>query len=229
MGVDWFRRQSWSQEDQTEFWQRLNRAREHNRAQYVFVQGYTLMQAGPQYCAGAIELFDYVIDRYSDSISFVQALSAKADCLVASADIEGALTYYERAIQRMRIKPNNQTWAWLDFVWIVATNELSNSYERALAILDEFGSRPPLFPATAFRFYGSRALIQSACRLTDLAASSARTALDAAGREVSGLRYHPKVGVVGSKYGDIRARLATIASASSLHEQSDIRGSRGLQ
>ncbi|WP_029082659.1 tol-pal system YbgF family protein [Bradyrhizobium sp. th.b2] len=210
MGVDWFRRQSWSQEDQTEFWHRLRKAREQNRPQYVFIQGFTLLETGPQYYASAIKHFDYVIDRYSDSIRFVQALSAKADCLAASGDIEGALAYYERAIQTMRIKPNNQTWAWLDFVWIVATNELSNYYETALAILDEFGSQPPLFPVTAFRFYGSRALIQSACGLTDSARNAARTALAAADKEVSGLRYHPKLGVIGSSYRDIRERLAAI-------------------
>ncbi|WP_342722079.1 hypothetical protein AAFG07_22485 [Bradyrhizobium sp. B097] len=213
MSVDWFRRQSWSQEDQTEFWRRLNRARETNRAQYVFIQGFTLMEIGQRYDADAIALFNHVIDRYPNSITLVQALSAKADCLLRSRDIEGALTYYEHAIQRMRAKPSVQTWAWLELAWVVATNELSNHYETALAVLDEFGSRAGLFPIVVFRVYGSRALIMSACGLADLAASNARTALSAANKEESGIRYHPKIGVVGPRYDDIRARLVAIASA----------------
>lgn len=213
MAADWFRKRSWSEEDQRDFWQRLARARKHNQAQYLFVQGYTLVQAGPQYTTDAIALFDYVIDRFSDTMSFVQALSAKADCLLHSGDTEGALTYYSRAIQQMRIKPNAQTWAWLEFAWLVATKDLSDRYETALDVLDEFGSERQPFPIIAFRLFGSRALIHSACGLTDLAADAARTALEAADKEVSGLRYHPKIGIVGSSYDDIRTRLATIAGA----------------
>jgi tetratricopeptide (TPR) repeat protein len=213
MAADWFRKRSWSQEDQRDFWQRLARAREYNHAQYVFVQGYTLVEAGAQYRAEAIALFDYVIDRFSDSITFVQALSAKADCLFSSGDTEGALIYYGQAIQRMRVKPNVQTWAWLEFAWIVATKELSDHYEATLDLLDEFGSERQLFPVVAFRFFGCRALIHSACGRTDLAAGAARAALEAADKEVSGLRYHPKIGIVGSSYDDIRTRLTAIARA----------------
>src|ERR1700730_16315658 len=139
MAADWFRKQSWSQDDQADFWRRLARAREYNRAQYVFIQGHTLMEAGPEYWTDAITLFDHVIDRYPNSINFVQALSAKADCLLNFGDLGSALTCYDRAIQQMRIKPNVQTWAWLDFAWIVATKQLSKQYEAALRVLDEFG------------------------------------------------------------------------------------------
>jgi tetratricopeptide (TPR) repeat protein len=192
----------------------LNKAREYNRAQYVFIQGYSLMEAGSRYRSDAIALFDHVIDRYSNSMSFVQALSAKADCLLDSGDIDGALIYYDRAIEQMRIKPNVQTWAWLDFAWVVATREVSSRYDAALGVLDEFGNaRQALFPVVVFRLYASRALIQSASGLTNLAIDAARTALDAADKDESGLRYHPKVGVVGIRYEDVRSRLTTIAFA----------------
>jgi tetratricopeptide (TPR) repeat protein len=210
MAIDWFRKQSWSQEDQSGFWQRIAKARENSRAQYVFIQGFTLMEAGPNYRTDAIALFDHVIDRYPTSASFVRALSAKAECLLDSGDAEGALIYYDRAIKQMRIAPNNQTWAWLEFAWVVATKGLTNHFKSALDLLDEFGSSRQPFPVVAFRICGSRALIQSACGLTDSAKAAARTALDAADKAESGLRYHPKVGVVGSSYDDIRARLAAI-------------------
>lgn len=212
MAADWFRRQCWSEEDQTDFWQRLAKARDHNRAQYVFIQGLTLMGAGPQYRIDAISLFDHVIDRYSDSLNFVQALSAKADCLLDSGDIDAALTYYDLAIQQMRLEPRVQTWAWLDFAWLVATKGLSNRYETALGLLDEFGNEQQLFPIVVFRLYGSRALIQSAIGLTD-AAAAAQTALNAADKEISGLRHHPKIGLVGERYSDLCTRLTTIAQA----------------
>ena len=71
MGADWFRKESWSSADQEDFWQRLTRAREYNRAQYLFIQGFTLMEVGPQHTTAAITLFDAVIERYSQTISFV--------------------------------------------------------------------------------------------------------------------------------------------------------------
>ncbi|WP_158669460.1 tetratricopeptide repeat protein [Bradyrhizobium guangdongense] len=211
MPADWFRKKCWSEEDQTDFWRRLAKARHHNRAQYVFIQGFTLMEAGPQYRVDAISLFDHVIDRYPGSMNFVAALSARADCLLDSGDVDGALTYYDRAVHQMRIEPTIQTWAWLDFAWLVATSALSDKYETALSLLDEFGSKQQLFPVVTFRLCGSRALIQSAYGLTDVAAAAARTALDAADRKESGLRYHPDIGLVGDRYGEAYARLTTIA------------------
>jgi tetratricopeptide (TPR) repeat protein len=215
MGADWFQKQSWSQADQEDFWQRLARAREHNRGQYIFIQGYTLMEVGPQYTTNAIALFDLVIDRYSDTISFVQALSAKATCLLSVGDNEGALTYYRRAIEQRRVKPSVETWAWLDFAWVVATKGISDRCEVALDVLDEFGNSKQLFPVLTFRLNGSRALILSACGLIDSAADAARAALAAADREASGLRHHQKIGIVGSRYEDVRTRLMTIAAATS--------------
>jgi tetratricopeptide (TPR) repeat protein len=211
MGADWFRKQSWSQADQEDFWRRLARAREHNRGQYIFVQGYTLMELGPEYATAAIALFDLVIDRYSDTISFVQALSEKATCLLNVGDSESALTNYRRAIEQMRIKPSVQTWAWLDFAWVVATECISDRYEAALDVLDEFGNSKQLFPVVTFRLNASRALILSACGAIDSAADAARAALAAADKEGSGLRHHQKIGIVGSRYEEIRTRLMTIA------------------
>lgn len=211
MAADWFRKNSWSQEDQAGFWQHLTRTRKNNRAQYVFIQGYTLMQVGPHLQTEAIALFDHVIERYPDSLSLVQALSAKADCLADSGDIESALLHYDRAVHRMRIQPSNQTWAWLEFAWLIATRKLSDRYGAALDILDEFGGSGQLFPVIRFRFYACRALIQSDCGFFGLAADAARTALNAAAKETSGLRYHPKLGLVGSAHEDIRTRLRAIA------------------
>ena len=169
------------------------------------------METSSQYWTAASPLFDHVIENYPDSINFVQSLSAKADCLLSSGDVDGAILYYDRAIEQMRIKPNIQTWAWLDLTWLVATRRLSRQYERALDLLDEFGRKQQLFPVVAFRIHGSRALIQSARGQTDLGAQAARIALSFADTDSSGLRYHPKIGLVGARFEDIRAQLATIA------------------
>ena len=169
------------------------------------------METGSQYWRAATSLFDHVIEGYPDSINFVQALSAKADCLLGSGDVDRAIYYYDRAIEQMRITPNIKTWAWLDLAWLVAARRLSREYEKTLGLLDEFGAAPQPFPVVAFRIHGSRALIQSARGLTDLGAQAARIALGFADMESSGLRYHPKIGVVGTRYEDIRAQLTAIA------------------
>jgi tetratricopeptide (TPR) repeat protein len=211
MAPDWFRKNSWSEEDQAAFWQRLSRARKDNHPQYVFIQGHTLMAAGPKYRTNALTLFDYVIDHYPDSLSYVQALSAKADYLSTTEDVEGALLYYDRAIRQMRIMPNNKTWAWIDFVWLIAMKKLSDRYETALDVLNEFGKSAQIFPLAVFRLHACRALIQSDRGLPEVAASAARLALEAADKVTSGLRYHQTLGLVGPNYDVIRTRLRAIA------------------
>ena len=36
--ADWFRRETWTQEDEAEFFKKLNRAKKSNRAQYLRIQ-----------------------------------------------------------------------------------------------------------------------------------------------------------------------------------------------
>jgi len=139
-------------------------------------------------------------------------LSAKASCLLRAGAVDEALACYQHAIERRRVKPNIETWAWLDFAWVVATRGHSKHYEEALGMLDEFGEARQLFPVITFRLHGSRALILSACGLVEPAAEAAWKALDAAEQESSGLRHHPQLGIVGQSYEDTRRRLSVIAA-----------------
>jgi tetratricopeptide (TPR) repeat protein len=183
MGSDWFRKTSWSIADQEDFHRRLARARESKRAQYAFIQGHTLMEQGTACYPAALSLFDMVIDRYPDSLHLASALTAKGTCLENMGNIEGALQYYAHAIERIRVKRGMATWAWLDFAWLVTRQKLSDRYETALRLLDEFGEREaafPIFPIVTFRIYGSRALIFSVLGLSAPAAEAARLALSAA-------------------------------------------------
>ena len=71
-----------------------------------------------------------------------------------------------------------------------------------------------MFPVDAFRWHAAFALIADAQGLRDDAAKSAAKALEFADLTDSGFRYHPDVGLVGSRYDDLKTKLRQIATPS---------------
>jgi tetratricopeptide (TPR) repeat protein len=211
MKQDWFRKTSWSEQDQADFFLRLRRAKRKSRPQYLRVQAITLSDTSPSLGEAAITLLDIVLQQYPDSFEIVPALSAKGKCLEHSGNIDDALGYYSLAVNHMRQKPNIQTSAWLDLVWLVAREMKHKYYDEALGLIDEFGREGLRFPIVEFQIEASRAFILSDRGEPEKAADAARTALSAAAELVSGLTRHPSIGLVGEISPIIQSRLNGIA------------------
>lgn len=213
MGSAWRPAKTWSPADQQDFNRHIARVRPDARGQDIFIQGYTLSEQGVEYCSAAIALFDQVITQHPTSLHLVPALSSKAACLEKLGQFEDALGHYLQAVEAFRKGPAIEAWAWLDFAWLVARRRISARYGVALSLLDEFGARGGLIlPNISFRLYGSRALILNAQGSGDAGAEAARTALEAARRQTSGLPRHPDVGLVGPEDLAVLPRLEKIAS-----------------
>jgi hypothetical protein len=97
----------------------------------------------------------------------------------------------------------------------VATQPLPDLYREALAALDEFGDMDGFLSASRYRSSGARALIQFALGDHHAARQSARLALEAAAAHHSGLRYHPRVGLVRVSDRRVHERLEEVAAAES--------------
>ena len=209
MAQDWFRKTTWTAEDQADFRQRLARARKDNRAQYVRIQALTLSEQGQELLPAAIALYDEVITLYPCESQLAMAYGGKGQCLEKLGRIDAALASYLQAIAQMRAFPNMNDTAPLDFAWLVARKGISVHFQTALGVLDEF-RHWDIFPVGRFKYYGSRALILNALDESS-AAREALTALAAAEEQTSGLRYHPLLGLVGGRFIAERALLAKIA------------------
>jgi len=205
----WYRRRTWTAEDQSEFHAKLRRSRGgFQKAQYCRIQAYELQQAGN--FKGALELLDLLMAEWSDDAQKAQVFSQKAQCLEALGSITEALVSYRLVFDTQRKEPGTITNAHLAFGMLVALAPCPELYDEALSVLDEFES-PSWFPYLDFSAATIRALIADAKGDRELAARQAKAALTEAAKTHSGYSRHPRLGLVTSIKPDLESRLNRIA------------------
>lgn len=201
---DWYRSTKWDDAIAEAFEARLRRSRD--KAQYLLIQATALEDTHPSVSLA-------LLDRYfalGDSFHVSQAHVVRAKALLASGRIEEALAAYEAALQSEVERPFLLTTACLDLPFLIATLSLRDRYSRALELLAAHRDRV-VFPRERFQWHAAHALIAADGHNADLAVAHARQAVDAAGAEHSGFRYHPDVGLVGESDLRVVARLQELA------------------
>jgi len=96
---------------------------------------------------------------------------------------------------------------------LVATMNIKSQFTKALQVLSENQTRL-MFPVERFTWHAASALILAAQGEHNQASQHAAKALEAAQAKHSGFRYHPTVGLVGSKYETLRDKLIGLSGAS---------------
>jgi hypothetical protein len=94
---------------------------------------------------------------------------------------------------------------------LVATEKMSELFDDALKVLQEHKKRL-LLPIDQFLWYGIYALITDARGEHRTAKEHAARALHFSGLTHSGLRYHPKLGLVEARYESLKATLRCLAA-----------------
>jgi tetratricopeptide (TPR) repeat protein len=208
---EWFRKASWSPEDEADFFARLQRARLTSRAQYLRIQAIHLSNTGsPALLEAAVVLLDRFILSYPHDVFIAQAHTQRANCLADLERPSEAVEAFRAAFSAMRrfpsVRPNTET----DFGLFVVERHLQPLYDEALALLDEFDHASP-FPLDVYCRQGIRAILNARKGRLDVAAPAAARALKAAGRQTSGLRYHPNLGLVEDRSSSFHRELLAIA------------------
>lgn len=211
--TEWFRRTTWSDADRENFNARLRRSRgAANKAQYLRIQAGHLADAGHH--APAIELLDRLFAEFPQRIELARAHAQKAESLAHLRQTEAAIQEYRAALQTERDLPNVRTNAWLDFGWLVVERQLTDYYDEVSQVLREFRDERGLkFPAIEYRYAAIQALLADYRGDKARAREFARSALAESGKDHSGLRYHPTVGLVGSERNTFQERLRTLAGS----------------
>ena len=203
---DWYRNTDWNGEIAERFEARLNRAR--RKAQYLRIQACSLARSEPRV---ALQLLDRYFEL-GDDFDHAQAYVDQATAYRSLGQLENAVESYEQALHREAKFPNLQTEAYLELPFLIATTPIPERFDQAQSLLDQFPARL-MFPVDVFRWNAAYALILAARSQESEASAYAQAALDAAGKEKSGLRYHQNLGLVGGRYPDLVRELRRIAHA----------------
>lgn len=188
MTEDWYRNDKWSEKIEKKFFDKLKRARSQ-RGQYLVIQASSLVDNFPEV---ALRLVDFYFDTRKDGFDDVRALLAKTNALLKLEKTERAVEAYRAVLKREEEFPNHQTCAYVDYPYFVATRKVETEYDNALEVLKKHAERLA-FPVDCFKWYAAKALIEND-------SDYASKALDAAGVEKSGFRFHQNVGLVGKEY-----------------------------
>jgi tetratricopeptide (TPR) repeat protein len=202
---DWYRNLDWNPEIETQFFEKLRRARD--KSQYLRIQACLLTKSKPETALDLLERY-FALGVHFDR---AQAYVDQAEAFLSLGEIERALISYEHALAREKEYPNLLTQAYVELPLLVAMMERRERYDLATEIPDNSRSRP-MFPAERFKWHAAHALISVARGDDGAAARYAAAALADASASASGFQYHPRVGLVGSAYSDLRLHLAKLAA-----------------
>jgi tetratricopeptide (TPR) repeat protein len=203
---EWFRNTSWNEAIASAFESKLTRSRD--KSQYLCLQAHHLARTYPSV---ALSLLDRYFSLGKESFHAAAYLN-RATAYLALGDTEAAIESYEYAVKHELTHPGHITSARLDLPYLIAVENLSQYFDRALATLELAGTSL-VFPVQRFMFHVSKAIILAHQKCFDAARGEARLALEAASLDQSGFRRHPKLGLVSDKHAKALSRLRGLCDA----------------
>jgi hypothetical protein len=178
---EWFRRETWSREDQAEFERRLARSRPASRAQYLRIQAVHLRQTRtPELLRVALTLLDRVVTEYPEDLQAALALTDRAECLLALGEWSAATEAFRAAVDAEKTFPSVRTDAYLSFAFDVVTRNDRTLFDEVSRVCRTHASEPRPFPVQQFRWHAVQALLADAEQSTEVARTEASAALAAA-------------------------------------------------
>jgi|SRR5450631_1360570 len=213
---DWFRRSTWTPEDQEAFWTRLRRSRsDEGRAQYLRIQAWHLEAAG--LVDAAMELLEAHIRDFPASLGVAQVHCQIASCREKKGDISGALSELRIALAFQQDHPRVLTRAFFEFARVAAEHNVKQVYDEVLRYHAERAQRAgrtgvlALFPLDKYLLSGALAVIQASRGDLPAARQLAKAALAAADDRTSPFRYHRDVGRVENTDTQLHRQVVALA------------------
>jgi tetratricopeptide (TPR) repeat protein len=213
MAKDWFRRPTWDESDQVDFFAHLSRSRGvAYKAQYLRIQASHFETSGSlDLIRVALILLEKILIEFPAENELAVTYYQKASCLAKLGRIGEAAICYRLAIETESKLPRWGTRAYISFGRLVAENGLTDLFDEALEMLDEFKRKGIEFPRDVYEKAGIRAIIAAQRKETERAKGFAAIALDAASKTHSGFRYHPGIGLVKDKETQFYVSVEAIA------------------
>ncbi len=198
--IDWYRKKSWTKEDEEHFFTKLSRARKDGRAQYLKIQAIELVETKePKHLNIAKELLQKILDEYpDDNFNKSSVYNTFGDIFLFENDTKKAIEYYKKSIDFEKVYPNVKTDSYLIYSELVIKSQLSDEYLSVEKILEENKSRL-LFPIDKYKIFSILAILNYYNSKKETAKEYAELANENAQAETSGLRYHKHLGIVSQR------------------------------
>ncbi|MFN8844242.1 MAG: hypothetical protein ACK5WV_11635 [Chryseotalea sp.] len=160
--TDWYRRKTWTKEDEKEFFAKLGRARKNGRAQYLRVQAIELIETKNKYLLDIAEvLLNRILTEYSDNqIEKSQTFNSLGEIYKLRENFDKALEYFRKSLDFEKEFPNVITTSYLNFSETVVQVEKTELYDEVEKLLMERIMKNTLiFPVENYIVYSVLAVI----------------------------------------------------------------------
>jgi tetratricopeptide (TPR) repeat protein len=210
---DWFRNETWTAADKSQFFERLARSRTtFHKAQYLRIQAVHLERTGDKELVHeALGLLDLILSQYPEPFELATVHWQRATCLQFLGRVDESMTAYRDALTQQRsgrgAVPGGAS---LDYAHLIFKLGRSDLFDEALSVLDGSGG-DELLPLDRYRSGMIRAFIYEFRGDLSKAALFARAALSASSETESVFRYHRDLGVVREIDPEVQRRLWELA------------------
>lgn len=208
---DWFRRTTWSLEDERAFFSRLARSRSaFHKSQYLRIQALSLAYTGQEALVSiALSLLERLLAEFPDPSQLASAHQQAAMCHERLGNLEAAVSEFRLALAALLQNPGMNPGTALEFPWFIIQHRLASLYDEALETLE---AADPVFPVQFFQAAAVRAVVAESRRDLQGASRHAQAALQAANLKESPFRYHRSLGLVGEEYQPMLERMAKLVA-----------------
>jgi tetratricopeptide (TPR) repeat protein len=199
MANDWFRKITWTKEDEKDFFSRLNKARGNKKPQYLRIQAITLYETrNHKYFNVAINLLNKILNEYPDNI-FEKIMSFKilGDIYYKMKKYDTALENYYNAIEFEGKDQYVKTEAYINYsLMVIQLNKIELFDKVELLLLNEIKTGRIFFPIQKYKINAILSIIYKHKNELEKANDYKAMAEEAANAEFSDFRWHKKLGLV---------------------------------
>ncbi|MFT3796521.1 tetratricopeptide repeat protein [Flavobacterium sp.] len=198
--TEWYRRKTWTEIDEEEFFAKLSKTRKDGRAQYLKIQAIELVETENEKLLKVAEsLLNKMLTEYpDDSFNKSTALKILGDIYSKIGNENIAIEYYKRAIDFEKIYPNVKTQAYLNYAELIVKLNYTSQYDQLKNILLE-RQNTMVFPIEKFKVNFILSVMYEFQGINNLAQIHAELAEKNASEETSGFTYHKKLGILQDK------------------------------
>ncbi len=195
--MDWYRKKSWSKEDEADFFLRLGRARKDNQSQYLKIQGIELtVTDDPKLWTVAESLLLRVVNDFpSDRFNRSSSLHTLGEIEEKRRNNDKALAWYKQALAFENTHASVKTQADITFSVLAVKTNRSSEYPYIKELLeDRAGSLS--FPIEKYKVHSVLAIIAHEDGNPTTAKAHAEQAEAAVAALNSGFANHRDLGLV---------------------------------